>query len=321
MRADPSLGLSQPTVSHHLKKLVQAGLLQREQRGVWAYYSLDREGLERAATRPRPEGSQRYEHDRRPRAGARALRGGGNQPLRRLRLRMRLREHRLLRRGGDDTLRPGSLRSRRARGLPENAVAASLGCGNPVAVAEMHEGETVLDLGSGGGIDVLLSARRVGPTGTVYGLDMTDEMLALAERNARKADVTNVHFLKGLIEEIPLEDASVDVVISNCVVNLSPEKPRVLAEIVRVLRPGGRVGISDVVAEDRLTSADRAAARKPRRLHRRRALRERVPRGARGGRARRCRGGVHARGRGRHARSDRPGTQAGLTALSRPIRS
>ena len=143
--------------------------------------------------------------------------------------------------------------------LPENAVAASLGCGNPVAVAEMHEGETVLDLGSGGGIDVLLSSRRVGPTGTVYGLDMTDEMLALAEENARKANVTNVHFLKGLIEEIPLEDASVDVVISNCVVNLSPEKPRVLAEIVRVLRPGGRVGISDVVAEDRLTSADRAA--------------------------------------------------------------
>ena len=143
--------------------------------------------------------------------------------------------------------------------LPENAVAASLGCGNPVAVAEMHEGETVLDLGSGGGIDVLLSSRRVGPTGTVYGLDMTDEMLALAEENARKANVTNVHFLKGLIEEIPLDDASVDVVISNCVVNLSPEKPKVLAEIVRVLRAGGRVGISDVVAEDRLTSADRAA--------------------------------------------------------------
>ncbi len=143
--------------------------------------------------------------------------------------------------------------------LPENAVAASLGCGNPVAVADMHEGETVLDLGSGGGIDVLLSAQRVGPTGTVYGLDMTDEMLDLAEENARKANVTNVHFLKGLIEEIPLEDATVDVVISNCVVNLSPEKPKVLAEIVRVLRPGGRVGISDVVAEDRLAPADRAA--------------------------------------------------------------
>ena len=143
-------------------------------------------------------------------------------------------------------------------GLPENAAAASLGCGNPVAVAEMHEGETVLDLGSGGGIDVLLSARRVGSTGTVYGLDMTDEMLALAEANARAAGVTNVHFLKGLIEAIPLPAESVDVVISNCVVNLSPEKPKVLAEIVRVLRPGGRVGISDIVAEDRLSTADRA---------------------------------------------------------------
>ena len=142
--------------------------------------------------------------------------------------------------------------------LPENAVAASLGCGNPVAVAEMHEGETVLDLGSGGGIDVLLSARRVGPMGTVYGLDMTDEMLALAQANARAAGVKNVHFLKGLIEEIPLPPESVDVVISNCVVNLSPEKPKVLAEIVRVLRPGGRVGITDIVAEDRLSPADRA---------------------------------------------------------------
>jgi SAM-dependent methyltransferase len=142
--------------------------------------------------------------------------------------------------------------------LPENAVAASLGCGNPVAVAAMNEGETVLDLGSGGGIDVLLSARRVGPKGTVYGLDMTDEMLALAQANTRAAGVTNVHFLKGLIEAIPLPAASVDVVISNCVVNLSPEKPKVLAEIVRVLRPGGRVGISDIVAEDRLSPADRA---------------------------------------------------------------
>jgi len=142
--------------------------------------------------------------------------------------------------------------------LPENAVAASLGCGNPVAVAEMHEGETVLDLGSGGGIDVLLSARRVGPTGTVYGLDMTEEMLALAQCNAREAGMTNVHFLKGLIEAIPLPAESVDLVISNCVVNLSPEKPKVLAEIVRVLRPGGRVGISDIVAEDRVSVADRA---------------------------------------------------------------
>jgi arsenite methyltransferase len=143
--------------------------------------------------------------------------------------------------------------------LPETAVAASLGCGNPLALVELHEGETVLDLGSGGGIDVLLSAKRVGPTGTVYGLDMTAEMLALAEENARKMGATNVRFLEGLIEAVPLEDASVDVVISNCVVNLSPEKDKVLSEIARVLRPGGRVGISDVVAEDRLTAADRAA--------------------------------------------------------------
>jgi arsenite methyltransferase len=142
--------------------------------------------------------------------------------------------------------------------LPEDAVMASLGCGNPVSIAELHEGETVLDLGSGGGIDVLLSARRVGATGTVYGLDMTDEMLALAQRNARAAGATNVHFLKGLMEAIPLAAESVDVVISNCVVNLSTDKPAVLAEMARVLRPGGRVGISDVVAEDRLTPTERA---------------------------------------------------------------
>jgi arsenite methyltransferase len=143
-------------------------------------------------------------------------------------------------------------------GVPADALTASLGCGNPLAVADLHPGETVLDLGSGGGIDVLLSARRVGPTGTVYGLDMTDEMLALARRNAEKAQARNVHFLKGLIEDIPLPAASVDVVISNCVVNLSTDKPAVLAEIARVLRPGGRVGISDVVAEDRLSVEERA---------------------------------------------------------------
>jgi arsenite methyltransferase len=143
-------------------------------------------------------------------------------------------------------------------GAPEEAVNASLGCGNPLAVADLHPGETVLDLGSGGGIDVLLSGRRVGPTGTVYGLDMTDEMLALAQRNAAKAGATNVHFLKGLIEDIPLPAASVDVVISNCVVNLSTDKPAVLSEIARVLKPGGRIGISDVVAEDSLTVDDRA---------------------------------------------------------------
>ena len=142
--------------------------------------------------------------------------------------------------------------------LPSTATLASLGCGNPTAVAELRAGETVLDLGSGGGIDVILSARRVGPEGTAYGVDMTDEMLDLARRNAREAGVGNVHFLKGTIEQIPLPDASVDVVISNCVVNLSVDKPAVLREIARVLRPGGRVGVADIVAEDRLSAADRA---------------------------------------------------------------
>jgi arsenite methyltransferase len=142
--------------------------------------------------------------------------------------------------------------------LPDAAALASLGCGNPTAVAELHEGETVLDLGSGGGIDVILSARRVGPDGTAYGLDMTDEMLALARQNARDAGVRNVHFLKGLIEQIPLPAGSVDVVISNCVINLSTDKPAVLAEIGRVLRPGGRLGVSDIVAEDELTPEHRA---------------------------------------------------------------
>ena len=144
------------------------------------------------------------------------------------------------------------------RSVPEAAVLASLGCGNPTAVAELRVGETVLDLGSGGGLDVLLSAARVGPSGKVYGLDMTEEMLALALRNKAEASATNVEFLKGHIEQVPLPAGTVDVIISNCVVNLSTDKPAVFGEMARVLRPGGRIGITDVVADDSLTPEQRA---------------------------------------------------------------
>jgi arsenite methyltransferase len=156
---------------------------------------------------------------------------------------------------GEDLYREGE-----TNGLPEEAVLASLGCGNPIAVADLREGERVLDLGSGGGIDVLLSARRVGSTGFAYGAEMTDDMLTLARQNAAKAGAANVEFRKGEIEDLPLPDQAVDVVISNCVINLSTDKLAVLAEMFRVLVPGGRIGITDVVAEDHLSAAGRMAA-------------------------------------------------------------
>jgi len=255
-----------PAVSYHLRILREAGLISSERRGTWVYYRVNPPVMARmsAVLVPAPavpaEAVGLREQVRSRYAGV-ALTVLGNPDGE----------------GGccdaSGCCAPGSdlgaltgaagaslYRDGETDGLPQDAVTASLGCGNPLAVAELRDGERVLDLGSGGGIDVLLSARRVGPSGHAYGVDMTGEMLALARANAQQAGAGNVTFLKGQIEAVPLPAASVDVVISNCVINLSTDKPAVLAEMFRVLVPGGRIGISDVVAEDHLNAADRAAA-------------------------------------------------------------
>jgi SAM-dependent methyltransferase len=204
-------------------------------------------------------------------------------------------------------------------GLPEEAVLASLGCGNPLPVADLREGERVLDLGSGGGIDVLLSARRVGPTGFAYGLDMTDKMLSLARANAAKAGANNVEFVKGQIEDIPLPDSSIDVVISNCVINLSTDKSAVIGEMFRVLTPDG---LASPMSSPRISyprGTSRTGLLRP--MHRRRPVSHRIPRRPHRCRVHRPGSGVHPPGRPRNARGDHPGNETHAFPMLRPRRA